>query len=125
MGEHGGQGQHPESLIDRSGLHDGDLVLAERLADDLEPAGEGRVAKAARRLSGSPACNGGGERFFWVDEVRLCLGERRGKGCERLTGSLHGRPPYRRNRSSPRPISSALPARHARSPPWHPPASAF
>ena len=82
MGKQGGESQHPGVVIDCRGLDESDLVLAERLADDLEPAGEGRVAKASHRLSGSPAGNGGGERFFGVDEVRLRLCEGCGESGE-------------------------------------------
>jgi hypothetical protein len=39
MSKHGGERQHPGSLIDRRGLDDGELVLAQRLADNLETAG--------------------------------------------------------------------------------------
>ena len=76
MGKQRGERQHPGSRIDRGGLNDSDLMLAEGFAHDLKPAGEGRIAKAARRLSGSPARNGGGEQFFRIDEVGLRLGER-------------------------------------------------
>ena len=63
-------------LIDRRSLDAGELMLAERLADDLETGGQRRIAKTADRLPGSCARNDCGKRFFRVDEVPLASAQR-------------------------------------------------
>jgi hypothetical protein len=63
-------------LIDRRGLDDGDLMLAERLADDFETAGERRITKSPMAPAEPISTGFGTIRFFRVDEVRLRLGER-------------------------------------------------
>ena len=43
MGEKGREIDDPGGLVDRGGLHGCDLLLAQRLADDLKPARERRI----------------------------------------------------------------------------------
>ena len=54
MGEHGGQTDDAGRLIDRRGLHRCDLMLAERLAHDIEAVGERGIAEAPLPLPCSP-----------------------------------------------------------------------
>ncbi len=44
MGQKGGQSDLAAFLVDRGGLHGGDLVLAQALADNVEPTGQRRIA---------------------------------------------------------------------------------
>jgi hypothetical protein len=37
MGENGGQSNESGLIVDRGGLHGGDLVLAKRLANNIKP----------------------------------------------------------------------------------------
>src|SRR6476660_1526100 len=106
MGEQGGQVQHPGALVDRCRLNDCDLLLAQRLANDFEATGQGRVAEAAFGLACSSRRDGRGQRFFWVDEMRLRLGQCGGESSESFTRSMHGRPPYPELQSSRHLISS-------------------
>src|SRR5262245_63083373 len=98
-------------------------MLSERLAHDVEATGERRITEATLPLAGAAGPDRGGQRLFRVDELGLGLGQRRGKGRDRFTGSGHVSPPLPGRRSSPRPILSAWLVRHARWPPWRPPAS--
>src|SRR5262249_52231802 len=100
------------------------LMLAERLAHDIESARKWRIAKAALPFSWPSSPDDGRQRFFRVDEFGLRLGQGRGERRHRITGPVHGRPPSLGYRSSPPPLSTAWPAPRARPPPWHPPASA-
>src|ERR1700724_1663905 len=87
MDEERRQIQNAGGLIDCRGLDDGDLMLAQRLANNFEPARQGRVAEGALRLASSSRSDGGGERFFRVDEVRLRFGQGSGQSGERFTGA--------------------------------------
>src|SRR5262245_33007204 len=123
VGERGGQMDHPGGLIDRGRLKGGDLVLTQRLAHDIEPTGERRIAEAALAVSRPAGANGSGERLFRIDEFGLGLGQGRGERRDRFTGPGHGSPPSPAHQSSPPPISNAWLSLRARWPPWHPPAS--
>ena len=119
----GGQIDHSGRMVDGGRLHGRNLMLAERLAHDVEATRERRIAEAALPLPYPAGPDRGRQRLFRVDELGLGLGQGRGEGRDRFTGSGHGSPPSPGRRSSPRPISSAWLVRHARSPPWHPRAS--
>src|SRR5262249_31123193 len=101
-------------------LHRCDLMLAERLAHDVEAARQRCIAKGAFPFSRPRDSNRGGERLFGGDELGLGLSQGRGKSPDRLTGSLHGSPPFPGHQSSLRLILSALLAPHVRSLLWHP-----
>ena len=75
VGQHGRELDHAGRLIDGGGLYGGDLVLAERLAHDVEPAGERRVAKAALAVPWPAGPDGTDQRLFRVDEFGLSLGQ--------------------------------------------------
>jgi hypothetical protein len=55
----GGQSDLAAFLVDRGGLHGGDLVLAQALADNVEPTGQ------RRRAEGSVTLAGGGTTGGW------------------------------------------------------------
>src|SRR5262245_34490516 len=118
MGEHGGQVDHAGCWIDGGCLHRCDLVLAERLAHDIEPAREWCIAESAFGFSGTAGADDGHERLFWVDEGGLRLGKRRGECCDCLTRPGHGPPPSREGQSSLRLPWSVWPAPRDRSLLW-------
>src|SRR5262249_48121820 len=99
------------------------LVLTKRLAHDVEPAGEWRIAEAALAFTGPAGADGSRERLLRIDEFRLGLGQGRGQRRDRFTGPGHRSPPSPAPQSLPPPIWSALLSRRAQWPPWHPPAS--
>src|SRR5262249_17263891 len=107
-------------LVECRGLDGGDLVLSECLADDLEAAGERSVAEGPICLACPHALDCRRQRLLGIDQFGLRFRKCRSQRGDRFTGALHGPPPCRAPRSSPRPPSSAWPAPHARSPPWHP-----
>lgn len=49
------------------------------------------------------------ERLLWIGQLRLRFGERRRDCTHRVTGALHGCPPYSRHQSSPRRILNVSP----------------
>src|SRR5215472_16400862 len=98
-------------------------MLPQRLAHDVEPTGERRIAEAALAVPWPAGADGGGERLFRIDEFSLRLGQGRGQRRDRFTGPGHGWPPSPTHQCSPPPISTASLSRHAQWPPWHPPAS--
>src|SRR5262249_5899385 len=110
-------------LVDGCRLDSGDLVLPQRLAHDVEPARERRIAEAAFVFPWPASADGGGQRLFWIDEFRLGLGQGRGQRCDRFTGPGLGLTPSPEHQSSLPPIPSALLPRRVRWPPSHPPAS--
>ncbi len=122
MGEHGRQSNEAGVLIDRRGLHGRDLVPAQALADDVEPARKRCIAEGPVALSREGGPDGRDQGFLRIGELRLRLGQRRRNGANRFTGPVHGCPPCSGHRSSPRRIWSAWLGCHARSPPWRPPA---
>jgi hypothetical protein len=65
-------------LIDRRGLDGRDLVLAERLAHDIETACERGVAEQPLRSIGRFAFDRPDQRFLRIGKFNLRLGERCG-----------------------------------------------
>ena len=65
----------PEAVVDCGGLHGGDLVLAQRLAHDVEAAGERRIAEAALPLPCPSGPDRSGQRLFRIDQFGLRLGQ--------------------------------------------------
>src|SRR6516162_6008398 len=99
-------------------------MLPQRLAHDVEPARERRIAKAALTVPEPAGADGSGERLFRIDEFGLGLGQGRGQRRDRFTGPRHGSPPQSpAHQNSPPPLLSALLSRRARWLPWHPRAS--
>jgi hypothetical protein len=86
MRQHGGQIDDAGRLVDGRRLHRGDLVLAQRLAHDIEAAGERSIAEAALAVPCASAAERSGQGLLWVDELGLGLGQGRGQGGDRLTG---------------------------------------
>ena len=73
MREHRGEANESGVLVDRGRLHRRDLVLAERLANDIEPAGERRIAERAIAFPGEWRADGADQRLFRVGELRSGL----------------------------------------------------
>src|SRR3984893_8946153 len=121
MGEHRGEANEPR-LVDRRGLHGRDLMLAQRLADDIEPARERGIAERPVALPWKWRPDGRRQRLLRVGQLGLGLGESARDGANRFTGPVHGLPPRSGYRSSRLRISTGWPVCHAPSPPWRLPA---
>src|SRR5262249_16243731 len=97
-------------------------MLAETLADDVQPARQRGIAEGANRLpweGGGDCCKG----FLGIRQLRLRFSERARNITDCITGAVHGRrPPCSEDQSSPRLISSVLLGPHAQLPPWRRPA---
>ena len=65
-------------------------MLPQRLAHDIKPTGEGRIAEAVLAFPGPACADGSRVRLFRIDELGLSLGQGRGKGRDRFTGPGHG-----------------------------------
>src|SRR6478672_8429652 len=120
MGKQGGEADKSRLFIDGRDLEDGDFVPTKAFADDLQAAGKRSIAESPVALPREGRPDSRNEGFFWIDKLRLRLGQRRCKGANGFTGSVHGGLLCSGARSSPRPIWSAWRGCHARSPPWHP-----
>src|SRR5260370_3077168 len=123
MSENGGQLNEARVLVDRRGLHGRDLMLAQRLADDIESVRERGIAERPIALPWKRRSDGRGQQLLRVGELGLRLGESACDGADRFTGPVHGLPPRSGHRSSRLRISTAWPESHARWPPWRLPAS--
>src|ERR1700722_13092923 len=99
MGERRGEANQTCLFVDCGRLDGRDLMAAERLAHDVETAGQSRVAKRLIVLPWMKAANGGDERLFRIGELRLRLGQRGGDRPNRFARLLHGSPPSRGDRS--------------------------
>ena len=73
MREHGCQIDDPGCLVDRSGLHGGDLILAQSLAHDLEPAGKRRIAELPCAALTASRLNRTDQRLLRIREFDLAL----------------------------------------------------
>jgi hypothetical protein len=62
----------PDTLIDRGGLHGGDLMLAQRLAHNVEPTRERHITEGPFGSASLFSPDGANERFFRVDKLGLC-----------------------------------------------------
>src|SRR6516165_4683954 len=93
MHERGGQPDQAALTVDGGGLYGGDLVLAEALADQIEPRRQRRIAKAPHRLAREGGDDGCGCGFFRVLDLGLSLGQRCRERSDVFTRALHGWPP--------------------------------
>ena len=84
MGERRGEANETRLVVDRGRLDSRDLMAAERLAHDVEAAGQRGVAKRLIVLPRMRGANGGDERLFRIGELRLRLGERGGDRPDRF-----------------------------------------
>src|SRR5262249_8102437 len=98
-------------------------MLPQRLAHDVEPARERRIAEAAFAVPRPAGADGGSEGLLRIDEFSLGLGQSRSQRRDCFTGPGHGLPPSPAHQSLQPPISSAWLSRRARWPLWHPLAS--
>jgi len=100
MGQKRGQPDLPRICVDGGGLHCRDLVLAQGLANDIEPTGKRGIAKGpSPLLPRERRTDGRGQRFFGVAEFALRLGQGGGDGANRFTGAVHRPPPHLRGQS--------------------------
>ena len=120
--EHGRQPNQSSLVVDRGGLHGRNLVFAQCLAHDLEPGGERGITERPIGLPRERRADGRRERFLWIDQFALRLGECSRNGADRFTGALHGRLPSSAHQSSPPRTWSVSPGFRARWLPWRPPA---
>jgi len=75
-------GQHDLALVQRCGLHHGDLVLTEAFADQVQTGGKRGIAKDPLAAAGRNACR---QRLLGVRQFGLGLGKRGCDGANRLT----------------------------------------
>jgi hypothetical protein len=75
MGERGREVDEPARLIDRRGLDGGDLVLAQRLAHNLETTREWCIAESPLLLPSPLGPNRRGQRLLRIDQLGLRLGQ--------------------------------------------------
>src|ERR1035438_2932338 len=94
MGEDGGEPNKPGFPVDRGRLHRRNLVLAQALANNIEAARERGIAEGPILLTRERRADGGSQRFLWVGNLSLGLGQRRRDGADRFTGVVHGYPPW-------------------------------
>src|SRR5215210_9387713 len=99
MGEHGREADQPSIVVDGGGLNRRDLVPAEALAHNVEPAREWGIAKGPLALSRLRSGNGRGERLLGIEEFQLRFGEGARNRPDGLTAVLHGIAPWRGRRS--------------------------
>ena len=71
MCEHRGQPNEPGLIVDRGGLHGRDLVLAQCLANDVEPTGERGITERPIGLPREWRSDGRRERFLGIDQFAL------------------------------------------------------
>src|SRR5262249_31287643 len=112
-----------DTLVYRGGLHGRDLMLAQRLAHNIEPARERCIAEGSfcrTCLIGSDCSNQG---LLGIDELGLSFAQGRSDRADGFTGAPHGWPPFREGRSSLPLILIAWHGARGRSPLWHPLAS--
>src|SRR5215203_2432850 len=80
--------------INLRGLNDRKLMLAQRLADNVEPGREWRIAIALPLISGSPSVDDAGQGLYRVHKLDLSLGECCGELRDRLTARAHAGLPH-------------------------------
>ena len=88
----GGQIDHPSGLVDGGGLHRGDLMLPQRLAHDVEPAGERRINGSYAPLPQGLAGPDRGRRadFPGLTSSAWALASAEARAADQFTGSGHG-----------------------------------
>src|SRR5215213_3909149 len=109
MREYGVQAHHPGRLIERGGLNQCYLVLAECLSDEIEAVRQRCIAKASfSTLAPAIVADGRGHGLFGIDQLDLRLGEGRCNGGDSRTRLMHERPPSPGGQKSPRRTSSVF-----------------
>ena len=81
--------------VNSGGLNRCDLVLAEALADQVEPGGERGIAKGPAAFARKRRDDGCSEGLLRVCNLGLGLGKRRRKRPNPIAGVLHDWPPQR------------------------------
>src|SRR5262245_65228014 len=95
------EAQKPASFVDLGGLHCRNLMPAETLADNIQPARQRRVAKRAVAFTGKGGRDCRSKRLLWIGQFRLCLGKRCRDGADGLTAAVHGCPLCLKHQNSP------------------------
>src|SRR5208337_2305635 len=114
----GGEAEEARFLIDVRRLDRRDLMPAKALADNVQPARQRGIAEGAICLAGEGGADGGNERFLWIGQLHLGLGQGSCNGSDGITRAVHGWcPPCSGHQSSRPRILSVSPEPHARSPP--------
>src|SRR6478609_5985746 len=117
MCKNGGEAKQTGLLVNLRSLDRRDLMSAEALAHDVQPARQRGIAEGAVRLPWEGGLDGGNERLLWIRQLHLRLGEGSRNGSDRITGAVHGcQPPRSGHRNSPRQISNVSPGFRVRSP---------
>jgi hypothetical protein len=93
VGEKRGEADLPCFLVDSRGLDRRNLMLAEALANDIEPASEGCITERPTFLARKGRSNRRDQQFFRVAELTLRLGQSGGDRTDGVTGAVHRRPP--------------------------------
>jgi hypothetical protein len=76
MGQRRGDTDDTGCMVDVGRLHGGDLMLAQGLADNVEPTGERRVAKYLLGRTSAIPSDGGEHGFLRIDQLDLRFGQR-------------------------------------------------
>src|SRR5215203_3039742 len=84
----------PLSRSTLRGLNDRKLMLAQRMADNVEPSREWRIAIALPLVSRSPSVDDAGQGLYRVHKLDLSLGECCGELRDRLTARAHAGLPH-------------------------------
>src|SRR4051794_16100300 len=84
------EAKKPGFPIKACGLDRRDLMPAKAFAHDVQSARQRGVTKRAVRLAREGGPDGGNERFLWIGQLYLRLGERRRESCDGITGAMHG-----------------------------------
>src|SRR5262245_27191991 len=90
MRKNGRQAKETSLLVDLCRLDRRDLVTAQALADDVQPARQRCIAKGAVRLARKRGPDRSNERFLWIGQLHLRFGKRSGNRRDRITGPMHG-----------------------------------
>src|SRR3974377_742123 len=81
-------------------LNSRDLMPTKAFADNVQSARQRGIAKGAVRLAREGGPDGGNQRFLWIGQLHLGLGEGSRNGRDGITAAMHGwRPPRPRDQS--------------------------
>src|SRR6516165_3361074 len=90
MGQNRTKPDNSGGLVNRSGLHRSDLMLAQSLAHDVEPARQRGITERSLCRANLVRADRADQRLFGIDELGLSLGQCRSDCASRFTTALHG-----------------------------------
>src|SRR4051794_2336497 len=99
MSEQGREVDLPRVDLSAGGLDGSNLLLAERLADDVKSAGKRRVSEGPILFPWKRRSDRGGKGFLGVGQLSLRLCQCCRDRTDALTGPVHERPPWKGLRS--------------------------